>query len=294
MLWIILTAAAAPLQVARNALQRGLVGDAGPWGATLVRFLFGLPFSLAIFTVVALSTPQADPHLSVRFAVAVTAGAIAQVSATAALLMAMRHSGFAVATFMQQASLPIAAIMGYALFGDHMSAIQWGGLAATTLGLLVLSWPKGEAATAGALQGSLFGLASGLAFAVALNGYRQAGMALEPDHPIYSATAALCVAQTLQSIVLTAVLALTRPQALRSVAGSWRQSLGAGFFGTLASVCWFSALALAPAGQVRAIGVIEGPIAAAAGRRLFKEKLTLVQVAGGTATAIGVVMTALG
>ena len=43
MLWIFLTAAAAPLQVARNALQRGLVGDAGPWGATLVRFLFGLP-----------------------------------------------------------------------------------------------------------------------------------------------------------------------------------------------------------------------------------------------------------
>ena len=52
MLWIMLTAAAAPLQVARNALQRGLVGDAGPWGATLVRFLFGLPFSLAMFAVV--------------------------------------------------------------------------------------------------------------------------------------------------------------------------------------------------------------------------------------------------
>ena len=146
---------------------------------------------------------------------------------------------------------------------------------------------------AGAMSGSLFGLASGVAFAVALNGYRQAGMALDPDHPIYSATAALCVAQTLQSIVLSAILAVTRPQALRSVIGSWKQSLGAGFFGTAASACWFSALALAPAGQVRAIGVIEGPIAAAAGRRLFKEKLTLVQIAGGTATAIGVVMTAL-
>ena len=109
MLWILLTAAAAPLQVARNALQRGLVGDAGPWGATLVRFLFGLPFSLLIFAVVAFLTPGAEPNLSARFAVAVVAGAIAQVSATAALLMAMRHSGFAVATFMQQASLPIAA-----------------------------------------------------------------------------------------------------------------------------------------------------------------------------------------
>ena len=35
------------LQVARNTLQRGLLTGAGPWGATLVRFLFGLPFSLA-------------------------------------------------------------------------------------------------------------------------------------------------------------------------------------------------------------------------------------------------------
>ena len=67
MLWIFLTAAAAPLQVARNALQRGLVGDAGPWGATLVRFLFGLPFSLLIFAVAAFLTPDADPHLSARF-----------------------------------------------------------------------------------------------------------------------------------------------------------------------------------------------------------------------------------
>ncbi|MDP3746978.1 MAG: DMT family transporter [Phenylobacterium sp.] len=293
MLWILLTAAAAPLQVARNALQRGLVGDAGPWGATLVRFLFGLPFSLLIFAVVAFATPQAEPHLSWRFAIAVVAGAIAQVSATAALLMAMRHSGFAVATFMQQSSLPLAAIMGFLVFGDRMSPVQWLGLAAATAGLLILSWPKRDAAT-GVLNGSLFGLASGLAFAVALNGYRQAGVAFEPGHPIYSATASLCVAQALQSLVLGGILAATRPQALRSVMGTWRQSLGAGLCGTAASACWFSALALAPAGQVRAVGVIEGPIAAAAGRRLFKERLSLRQIVGGTATGVGVVMTALG
>ena len=267
MLWIVFTAAAAPLQIARNALQRGLVGDAGPWGATLVRFLFGLPFSLAIFGVVAL--------------------------ATAALLMAMRRSGFAVATFMQQSSLPLAAIMGFTLFGDRMSAVQWVGLAATTAGLLTLSWPRGETTPAGA-SGAFYGLASGLAFAVALNGYRQAGIALEPHHPIYAATAALCVAQALQSLVLGLILAVTRPQALRAVSASWRQSLGAGFFGTAASVFWFSALAMAPAGQVRAVGVIEGPLAAAVGRRLFKERMSLVQMLGGAATAVGVVMTALG
>ena len=293
MLWIILTAAAAPLQVARNALQRGLVGDAGPGGATLVRFLFGLPFSLTIFAVVAYLTPGASPHPGWRFAIAVAAGAVSQVGATAALLMAMRTSGFAVATFMQQSSLPLGALMGLFVFGDRLSQVQWAGLAATSLALLILSWPA-RTQGAGLAAGSLYGLASGAAFAVALNGYRQAGLALEPAHPIYSATAALCVAQALQSVVMVLLLAAMKPSALRAVGASWRTSLGAGFFGTVASACWFSALALAPAGQVRAVGVIEGPIAAAAGRGLFKERLTPRQLFGGAMAALGVVATALG
>jgi drug/metabolite transporter (DMT)-like permease len=293
MLWILLTTAAAPLQVARNALQRGLIGNAGPWGATLVRFLFGLPFSLALFLVVAILTPRASPDPNLRFLVAVAAGAVAQVCATAALLMAMRSSGFAVATFMQQSSLPLGALLGYFAFGDRMSAVQWLGLAATTVALLSLSWPSRTQET-GKLAGSLYGLASGAAFAVALNGYRQAGLALEPAHPIYSATAALCLAQALQSLVMILILGAIRPGALRAVGASWRASLAAGFFGTAASACWFSALALAPAGQVRAVGVVEGPIAAAAGRRLFRERLDLRQWAGGLLAAIGVVTTALG
>src|SRR5436309_14131789 len=104
MLWILMTAAAAPLQVARNALQRGLVGDAGPWGATLVRFLFGLPFSLAIFGVVALLTPGAAAQGSARYAIAVCLGAVAQLDATASLLVAVRRSGICVATRNQQAA----------------------------------------------------------------------------------------------------------------------------------------------------------------------------------------------
>ena len=42
-LWIPATIAAATFQVGRNALQRGVMSSSGPWGATLVRFLFGLP-----------------------------------------------------------------------------------------------------------------------------------------------------------------------------------------------------------------------------------------------------------
>lgn len=292
MLWILMTTAAAPLQVLRNALQRGLVGDAGPWGATLVRFLFGLPFSLLIFGAVAVATPGAAPHLSARFAVAVALGAVSQVGATAALLVAMRRSGFAVATVMQLASLPLSAVFGWALLGDGLRPQVWAGIAVTTVGLAILSWPRRDQ-LAGAGLGSALGLMSGAAFAIALNAYRQAGLALEPHHAIYSATASVCVAQALQTLLLTAILALWRPASLLAVARSWRPSLGAGFFGAAASACWFGALALAPAGPVRAVGVIEAPIAAAAGRRLFKERLTARQLGGGALAALGVIATAL-
>jgi drug/metabolite transporter (DMT)-like permease len=293
MLWILLTAAAAPLQVARNALQRGLVGDAGPWGATLVRFLFGLPFSLAIFGAVALATPGAAPHLSAAYGGAVLIGALAQMGATAALLVAMRRAGFAVATVMQQSSLPLSAVFGWLALGDRIGARAWIGIAVTTLGLAILSWPRRDQMR-GAGLGSLLGLASGAAFAVALNAYRQAGLALDPHHAIYSGTASVCVAQAIQSTVLLTALAIWRPGSLRAVAQSWKPSLGAGFFGAAASACWFAALTLHAAGPVRAVGVIEAPIAAGVGRRLFKETLSPRQLAGGVMAALGVIAAALG
>ena len=292
MLWIFLTAAAAPLQVARNALQRGLVGDAGPWGATLVRFLFGLPFSLLMFAVVWAVTPDAHPDPSLRFWLGVSAGACAQVAATGCLLLAMGRSGFAVATVMQQSSLPLGALMGLVVLGDQLSAPAWTGVALATVGLVVLSWPK-RADVGGGLAGAALGLASGAAFAVALNGYRQAGLAFEPQHPIYAALAGVVVAQTLQTVLLGGALAVLQPKALRAVRASWKASLGAGFFGSAASACWFGALALAPAGPVRAVGVIETPIAAAVGRRLFRERLSLRQWIGGGLSTVGVLLTAL-
>lgn len=293
MLWVLLTAAAAPLQVARNALQRGVAGEAGPWGATLVRFLFGLPFSLMIFAVVAAVTPDAAPRLSAAFLLAAATGAAAQVAATAALLVAMRRSGFGVATVMQQSSLPLAAVFGLLVLGDQLSPRAWAGVWICTAGIAVLSWPRRDQAR-GAFAGSVLGLASGAAFAVAVNAYRQAGLTLDPGHPIYSATASVCVAQAMQSAVLGGAMAVLQPKALAAVARSWRMSLGAGLCGAAASGFWFAALALAPAGPVRAVGVIEAPIAAAAGRKLFKERMSLRQLAAGGAAALGVVLTALG
>src|SRR5687768_14639829 len=142
MLWIFLALAAAPLQVARNAMQRGLVSEAGPWGATLVRFLFGLPFSIAIFGAVALMTPDAAPQAGSWFWTWAIVGAVGQVMATAALLMAMHRSGFGVATVLQLCALPVGSLMGWLAFGDVLSAAAWAGVAMASVGLTFVSWPR--------------------------------------------------------------------------------------------------------------------------------------------------------
>jgi drug/metabolite transporter (DMT)-like permease len=293
MLWIPITIAAATLQVARNALQRGLLADAGPWGATLVRFLFGLPFSGAMWIAVALATPGARPSFGADFWLAATTGALSQMVASAALLVAMRRAGFAIGTALQQSSLPLSAIMGLLVFHDRLSPWAWGGVAVTTAGLAVLTWPKGGTGPK-PLSGALFGLISGLCFGFSLNAYRHAELSLDAAHPLYAAIASVTIAQAMQSASLTSVLAVWRPQALRAVAAGWRQSLGAGLCGALASLGWFLALAYAPAGPVRAVGMVEMPIAAVAGRRVFSERLTAWQWTAGVAAALGVVLAALG
>ena len=294
-LWIIVTVVATGFQVVRNAAQRGMIGDAGPWGATLVRFLFGLPFSL-LFTAVAaaLAWGRLHPQLAPDYWGFAMTGAAAQVLATAALLQAMRRAGFAVGTIMQQSSLPLSAVLGLVAFHDRLSPSAWWGVAAASAGLVWLSWPRKASQGDKPLSGAGFGLMSGLLFGFSLNAYRHAARSLEPAHPLFSAVATVSLTQAAQSLVLVLYLAWRHPWALRAIGASWRQSLLAGFCGACASAGWLLALALAPAVSVRAVGMVEAPMAAAAGRRLFKERLTLGQWLAGTLTAVGVALTALG
>ena len=293
MLWIPITIAAAGFQVARNALQRALMGDAGPWGATLVRFLFGLPFSIVLWAVVAAASPGAALSFNVAFWLAVSTGALSQLLASASLLVAMRRAGFAIGTALQQSSLPLSAVIGLAIFGDNLHPFAWVGVAITTCGLAVLTWPKGASGPQ-PLSGALFGLISGLCFGFSLNAYRHAELALEPHAHVLAAITCVTIAQGLQSSGLTLVLALRHPEALKAVVASWRQSLGAGLCGAIASAGWFTAIAFSPAGPVRAVGMVEMPMAAIAGRRVFAERLTVWQWAAGVATALGVVLAAVG
>lgn len=292
MLWAGATVAAATFQVARNAFQRGMMSSSGPWGATLVRFLFGLPFSAVLMAAAIFATPDVQPQFALAFWWPAMLGALSQVLATAALLLAMHHAGFAVGTALQQSSVPLAAVAGLLVFGDDLSLLGWAGIAVTSAGLCVVVWPRESSGAGRPGLGIAFGATSGLLFGLALNGFRHAGLALEPAHPFFAATASVTIVQAVQAAILGGILAWRDPAVLRAVLAGWRGSLGAGAFGALASTGWFLALNLAPAAAVRSLGVIEMPIAALAGHRVFREGLGLRQLVGVAAICAGVVMTA--
>ena len=185
MLWIPIAIAAAALQVARNAAQRSVMGGAGPWGATLVRFLFGLPFATAFAATAWLLTPGVAAHPTAWFWLSCAIGAAAQMAATAAQLVAMHRSTFAIGTAMQQSGLPFALVWGVVLFGDRVSAVTWAGGLVATAGLTALTWPRGEVTMRrGAV---LAGLGSGALFALSANFFRQASLTFDPVHPVASA-----------------------------------------------------------------------------------------------------------
>jgi drug/metabolite transporter (DMT)-like permease len=296
-LWVPLSLVAGFLQIVRNAAQRGLSDEAGPWGATLVRFLFGLPFAIIFLAIAWALTPATALNFTMKVWLILAIGACAQVCATAALMASMRASSFALGSTFQHMSLPLAAVFGALVLGDHLGFQGWAGIGLATAGLLVASWPNGglnAGAGPGAFQAGLFGLLSGACFAVSANAYRVCGMEIAPTATFLSSSLTLVLAQALQSVVLGAILFVMDRRALRALFGDLRASLLAGFAGAAASACWFAALTLAPAALVRALNaLVEAPAATLMGWIKFKERLDLRRALGAALIVVGVIATVL-
>src|SRR4051794_26922442 len=95
--WIPIVIVAALAQTMRNAAQPTVSNALGAWPATLVRFLYGLPFALAWLAGVYLLDPAtALPAFAGMYSVWMFGGALAQILATYFLLLAMAQRNFIV------------------------------------------------------------------------------------------------------------------------------------------------------------------------------------------------------
>jgi drug/metabolite transporter (DMT)-like permease len=295
MMWIPITLFAALAQTVRNAAQRHLVADLGTLGATLVRFLYGLPFAIAWFAVVSWFTSLPVPAFSVEFLAWTLLGGVSQIVGTALLLRTMAERNFAVGVAYSKTEVVQVALLSAILLGDTLSAQGMFAVICGTLGVLLLAPANRERPFRSLIEGftsrsALFGLGCGACMALGSVAFRGATHAIESPSFLLTAAVTLVISQLLQTILLGGWLLIRDPAVVRRTLAAWRPSLFAGLMGAAASAGWFTAFAIKPVTYVRTLGLSEMVFSYVVSRRFFREHLTPRELAAIGLLALGVVL----
>ncbi len=283
-LWIPLTVAAALLQNVRTAVQRLLVGRLSTNGATMTRFVYGIPFVLAYVVLLnALGHALPVPHASFWFWV--TSGSVTQILATVLLLTVLKQRNFAVGIAYSKTEVVQAVVFGLVFLGEGVSL--WGAFAVAiaTVGVMLFSLKKSNNPWRAFLTGwmerpALLGIASGGLFGLSAVCFRAASLSLEHPSPLMSAGFALLWSAVIQSIIMAVYLVLREPGQLTAVWRERKVAVLAGLTGITASACWFTAFTLQQVAYVRTLGLIEMVFTFMIARWGFKERPSLVEVIG--------------
>jgi drug/metabolite transporter (DMT)-like permease len=287
-LWVVFTLIAATAQTFRNAAQRSLTETLGTTGATHVRFLFGLPFGLAMLAIVGIAAgPLPVPNLATLGWVAL--GAVGQILATALMLAAMRERSFVVTTAYTKTEPIQVALFAVIFLGEHVTPILAAAILIATAGVLALSWPQKSGEEIFSWRPAILGIVSGGLFALSAVAFRGGIASLDAPF-IPAATLTLALSLTAQAVLLSAWLWLREPEVLRAVVRAWRPSLPAGFLGAFASEMWFLSFAIQSPARVRTLGLVEVLIAGFVSRRLFTQRLSLRDIAGMALVVIGIAL----
>ena len=298
MLWIPITVFAALAQTIRNAAQRHLVTELGTLGATLVRFLYGLPFALMWLGVAIAATGahlQAPPPVFLAWCMA---GGVAQIAGTALLLATMRERNFAVGVAYSKTEVVQVALLSFVLLGDRLTVPSALAVAAGTLGVLLLAPADRERPLASLVEGlasksALMGLGCGAGMAMSAVSYRAATQVAGTSSWIADAALTVAVAQFMQTLMLGGWLQWRSPGVVTRTLRAWRASLFAGFMGATASIAWSTAFTIQSVTYVRVLGLVEMPFSYVVSRRIFRERLTPREIAGMTLIVSGVMVIAL-
>lgn len=285
-LWIALTIFAAAAQTVRNTAQRRLTDELGTLGATLVRFLYGLPL-LALWLGLVLPAGQAPfPIRATGFAMWVLVAALSQMAGTALLLRAMAARSFAIGLVYSKSEIIQVALFSTIFLGEALSLLTAFAIVLATLGAVLLS-PRVKS-RGWADPAALYGLASGTAFAISVVGYRGATLALPFESPFLGAAQTLFWSQLTQVVLLGAWLLARAPSVVLGVLREWRMSLFAGIAGASASLANVTALAIESASHVRTLILIEVLFTYVVSLKVFRETISRRELLGILLIVVGV------
>ena len=289
-LWIPFTIIAALGQVARNAMQRHLTGPLGTWGATNIRFLFGLPFSVVFFAVAIAATGDQLPWPTAAFWPWLALGALSQIVGTVLMLLAMNARSFVVTTAYMKTEAIQTAIFGFVFLGDHLTTTKVIAILIATIGVVITALRPGGGKGFADLRPTALGLGAAAVFALSAVGFRGAILTVEGVSFVTAASYTLVWGLFVQTLILTIYLLWRAPKILRAILGLWKPSMLAGFMGAFASQFWFLAFALTAAANVRTLALVEVLFAQAVAYYSFKQPMSAREFFGIVLIVIGVAL----
>ncbi|MCB1644295.1 MAG: DMT family transporter [Pseudomonadales bacterium] len=255
--WILWTCLAAGMQSVRTAAQKYLTGDMSAVAATLVRYLFGLPFALAWFAALAAARDWHLPDIGLTFLICGLLAGILQILATVLLVHLFTLRNFAVGNTYVRSEIVLTALIGYFFFSEAITLLGWIAVLVCVSGLVLISLAKTGRLSSLWNESAMFGLGSGLAFALTSLLLRKGSLSLPVDDPMLTASMTLLYMVLLQTCLTSAWVAARQPEEFGILRRKWRACLFVGATGVAGSVGWFTAMTLELAAYVKTLGQIE-------------------------------------
>lgn len=298
-IWLPATLLAGATQAWRTAIQRRVSHSLSLNAAGLVRYLYGIPFTLMLLGGYRLLLPAPMPAIGPGFLLFCVAGGLAQIIATNLLILAFKYRNFVVGTAYSKTEAVQGAVLSFLLLGERLSPLAWAGIGCGVLGVMLLSTGGKRMGAMDFLRAlgqpaAITGIASGFFFALTAIGIRRATQEVGGDDRILAALTVLVVTVLLQTLMLGAWLMLREPGEMGRVLRSWRVSGQVGLLSALGSACWFTGFATAPVALVRIVGQIEVAFTMAFGHFYLKERMRRSEVAGLLLVVSGVALALLG
>lgn len=296
-LWISITVAAALFQNIRTTMQQKIRHVLSVDGANFIRYLYGAPLALGMLAFLVWGLNRQIPVLSAKFFLLVTIAGVAQIVATSLMIHAFTLRNYAVGTVYSKTETLFVALFSTFISSEPLTLGSWIGIVICLSGVAILSVRGSLTNIRGVLadlthKGALFGILSGVFFAVAAGTIREASkllMAERPDFLVSGITTLACM-NTIQIVLMFAYLAYSDRSQFGKIGVNWRSSIWVGIFSVLGSAGWALAMTLQNAALVRAVGQIELVFTFIASHVVLKERPSAGEWLGSLLVVGGVVL----
>lgn len=294
-LWITITVAAALFQNIRTTMQQKIRHVLSVDGANFIRYLYGAPLALGMLAFLVWGTGREMPPLSVSFLGLVTIAGLGQIIATSLMIHAFTLRNYAVGTVYSKTETLFVALFATFVASEPLTFGSWAGIVVCLFGVAVLTVRGSLANITHVLsefrhKGALYGILSGVFFAIAAGTIREASKHLPEGDFMIRGITTLASMNTIQIVLMLAYLSYSDRSQFGKIWVNWRSSIWVGIFSVLGSAGWALAMTLENAALVRAVGQIELVFTFIASHVVLKERPSTGEWVGSLLVVGGVVL----